>query len=111
MKGLAGDWPHYYDSGLKPAVHMVVRDFSVTNTKSDDALTILVMKEKPYQSAGATAMHDMSAIEFAMTTGTGHLDFWEYQEVMSTCDQEQSMRRIAELLTTVRRGVIGAVEW
>ena len=61
------------------------------------------MKEKSYQSAGVTVMHDMSAIEFAVTTGTGYLDFWEYQEVRITCDQEQSMRRIAELFQERRR--------
>ena len=103
MKGLARDWPHHYDSGLTPAAHMVARDFCVTNTKSDDA----------YQSARVTVMHDMSAIEFAVTTGTDYLDFWEYQEVMITCDQEQSMRRVTErdeLLTTESRwGVLGKV--
>ena len=103
VKGLARDWPHQYDSGLTPAIHMVARDFCVTNTKSDDALTILVLKEKSYQSAGETVMHDMSAIEFAVTTGAGYLNFWEYQEVMITCDQEQSMRRIAELFQERRR--------
>ena len=103
VKGLVRDWPHHYDSGLTPAIHMVARDFCVTNTKYDDALTILVMKEKSYQSAGVTVMHDMSAIEFAMTTGAGYLNFWEYHEVMITCDQEQSMRRIAELFQERRR--------
>ena len=103
VKALARDWPHHYERGLTPAIPMVAPDFCVTNTKSDDALTILVMKEKSYQPAGVTVMHDMSAIEFAMTTGTGYLDFWEYQKVMITCDQEQSMRRIAELFQERRR--------
>ena len=76
VKGLARDWPHRTDSGLTPAIHMVARDFCVANTESDDALTILAMKEKPFQSARVTVMHEMSAIEFAMTTGTGYLDFW-----------------------------------
>ena len=71
---------------------MVARDFCVANTESDDPLTVLVMKETSCQSAGVTVMHNMSAIEFAVTTGTGYLDFWEYQEVMITCDPEQSMR-------------------
>ena len=48
-------------------------------------------------------MHDMSAIEFAVTTGTGYLDFWVHQEVMIKCDQEQSMKRIAELFQERRR--------
>ena len=82
-----------YDSGLTPATHIVARDFCVTNTESDDALTILAMKEKPYQPAGVTVMYDMSAIEFAVTTGTGYLDFLEYQEVLITCDQEQSIEK------------------
>ena len=38
-------------------------------------------------------MYDTSAIEFAMTTGAVYLDFWEYQEVTITCDQEQSTLR------------------
>ena len=61
------------------------------------------MQEKPYQSAGVTVMQHMSAIEFAVTTGIGYLDCWEYQEVMTNCDQEQSMRRIAELFQEPRR--------
>ena len=76
---------------------MVALEFCVANTESDDALTILAMKEKPVQSSGVTVMHDMSTIEFAVTTGTGYLDFWEHQEVMIKCDQEKSMKRIAEL--------------
>ena len=82
---------------------MVAQDFCFASTESDDALTILAMKEKPFLSAGVTVMHDMSVIEFAVTTGTGYLDFWEYQEVMITCDQEQSMKRIAELFQERRR--------
>ena len=103
VKGLVRDWSHHYDSGLTPAVHMVARDFCVANTESDDALTILVMKEKSCQSAGVTVMHYMSAIEFAVTTGTGYLDICEYQEVVITCDPEQSMRRIAGLFQERRR--------
>ena len=103
VKALTRDWPHHSDSGLTPAIHMVARDFCVGNTKSDDVLSILAMKEKPYQSAGVTVMHDMSATEFTVTTGTGFLDFWEYQKVMINCDQEQSTRRIAELFQEQRR--------
>ena len=84
VKGLARDWPHHFDSGLTPAIHTVARDFCVTNTKSDDVSTILVMKEISYQSASVTVMHDMSAIEFAVTTGARFLDFWEYREVIIT---------------------------
>ena len=102
-KGLARDWPHRSDCGPTPAFHMVALDFCVANTESDDALTILAMKEKPFQSASVTVMHDMSAIEFAVTTGTGYLDFWEHQEVMIKCDQEQSMKGIAELFQERRR--------
>ena len=53
---------------LTPAVHMVAGDFCVTNTKSDDALTISVMKEKPLQTTVVTVMHNMSFVEFAVIT-------------------------------------------
>ena len=77
---------------------MVAMDFSFANTESDDdVLTILAMKEKPFQSAGATVLPDKSASEFAVATIIG------YQEVMIKCDQEQSMKRIAELLQERRR--------
>ena len=71
VKGLTRDWPHHGDSGLTPANHVVARDFCVGNTESDDALAILAMKEKPYQSDCVTVVHDMSAIEFTVTTGIG----------------------------------------
>ena len=58
---------------------------SALRTPNPMTLTIFLMKEKSYQSAGVTVMHDMSAIEFAVTTGAGYLNFWEYQEVMITC--------------------------
>ena len=45
VKRVARDWPHHYDSGLTPAIHKLARDFCVTDIESDDALTILVMKE------------------------------------------------------------------
>ena len=60
VKGLARDWPHHSDSGLTPAVHMVAQDFFVGDTKSDDALAILAMKEKPYQSDCATVVHEVT---------------------------------------------------
>ena len=40
---------------------------------------------------------DKSASEFAVATIIGYLDFWGHQEVMIKCDQEQKMKRIAEL--------------
>ena len=42
----------------------------------DDVLTILAMKEKPFQSAGATVLPDKSASEFAVATIIEYLDFW-----------------------------------
>ena len=83
---------------------MVAMDFCSVNTESDDdVLTILAMKEKPFQSVGATVLPDKSASEFAVATIIGCLDFWGHQEVMIKCDQEQRMKRIAELLQEQRR--------
>ena len=72
---------------------MVALDFFVANTESDKALTILAMK-KTFQSTFVTVMHDLSAIEFAATKGTGYFDFWEHQEIMFKCYQGKSMKRI-----------------
>ena len=73
-------------------------DVCFVNTESDDdVLTILTMKEKPLQFVGATVLPDTSASEFAVATIIGYLDFFGHQEVMSKCDQEQSMKKIAEL--------------
>ena len=78
---------------------MVALDFCFVNTESDDdVLTILAMKEKPFQSVGATVLPDKSASEYAVATIIGYLDFCGHQEVMIKCGQEQSMKRIAELL-------------
>ena len=78
--------------------------FCFVNTESDDdVLTILAMKEKPFQSVGATVLPDKSASEFAVATIIGYLDFWGHQEVMIKCDQEYSMKRIAESLQERRR--------
>ena len=78
---------------------MVAMDFSFVNTGADDdVLTIQVMKEKPFQSVGATVLPDKSASEFAVATIIGYLDFWGHQEVIIKCDQEESTKRIAELL-------------
>ena len=83
---------------------MVAMDFCFVNAESDDdVLTILATKEKPFQSVGATMLPDKSASEFAVATIVGHLDFWGHQEVMIKCDQEQSIKRIAELLQERRK--------
>ena len=55
---------------------MIALDFCFVNTESgDDVLTILAMKEKPFQSVGATVLPDESASEFAVATIIGYLDF------------------------------------
>ena len=61
VKGLARDWPHRSDYGQPPE-------------SDDDVLTILAMKEKPFQSVGATVLPDESASEFAVATIIGYLD-------------------------------------
>ena len=61
------------------------------------------MKDKPFESVGATVLPDISASESAVPTIIGHLDFRGHQEVTIKCDQEQSMKRIAELLQERRR--------
>ena len=98
------DWPHRSDYGPPSDKPMVAMDFCFVNTDSDDdVLTILAMKEKPFQSVGATVLPDTSASEFAVATIIGYLDFWGHQKVMIKCDQEQSMKRNAELLQERRR--------
>ena len=74
---------------------MVAMDLCFVNTESDDdVLTILAMKEKPFQSVGVTVLPDKSASQFAVATIIGYLDFcWRHQEVMIKCDQKQSMTR------------------
>ena len=48
---------------------MVAMDFCFVNTESDDdVLTILAMKESPFQSVGATVLPDKSASVFAVAT-------------------------------------------
>ena len=55
---------------------MVAMDLCFANTESDDdVLTILAMKERPLQSAGATVLPDTSASEFAVGTIIGYVDF------------------------------------
>ena len=64
-------------TGPPPDFLMVAMDFCFVNTESDDdVLTILAMKEKPFQSVGATVQSDKSVIEFAVATMKGFLDFW-----------------------------------
>ena len=53
------------------------------------------MREKPFQSVGATVLTDKSASEFAVATIIGYLDFRGHQEVMIKSDREQSTKRIA----------------
>ena len=49
-------------------------DFCFANTGADDdVLTILAMKEEPFQSVGATVLPDKSASEFAVATIIGYL--------------------------------------
>ena len=104
VKGLARDWPHRSDYAPPPDINMVAMDSCFVNTESDDdVLTILAMKEKPFQSVGATVLLDTSASEFAVATIIGYSDFWGHQEAMIKCDQEQNMKRIAELLQERRR--------
>ena len=77
VKGLARDWPRRSDYGPPPDIPMVAMDFCFVNTGSgDDVLTILAMKEKSFQSVGATVLLDKSASEFAVATTIGYLDFW-----------------------------------
>ena len=53
---------------------MVATDFCFVNTESDDdVLTILAMKESPFQSVGATVLPDKSASVFAVATIIGYL--------------------------------------
>ena len=63
--------------GPPPDIPMVAMDFCLANTESDDdRLTILAMKEKPFQSVGAIVLLEKSASEFAAATIIGYLDFW-----------------------------------
>ena len=71
VKGLARNWLHRSDNGPPPDIPMVAMDFCFANTESDDdVLTILTMKERPFQSVGATVLPDKSASEFPVTTIT-----------------------------------------
>ena len=73
-------------------------DICFANTEcDDDVLTILALKQKPFQSVGATVLPDTSASEFAVATIIRLPWLFGHQEVISKCDQEQSMKTIAEL--------------
>ena len=72
VKRLARDCSHSNDYGTPPDIPMDAMDFFFANTQCDDAvLTILAMKEKPFQSVGATVLSDKSASEFAVATIIG----------------------------------------
>ena len=58
VKGLARDWPHRSDYGPPPDIPMIAMDFCHANAESDDVVTILAMKAKPFQSVGATMLPD-----------------------------------------------------
>ena len=69
VKGLARGWPHRSDDGSPSDIPTVATDFCFVSTESDDDVrTILAMKEKQFQSVGATVK---SASEFC----GGH-DHW-----------------------------------
>ena len=91
MKGLARDWFHRSDCGPPPDIPIVARDFCSANTETDDdVLTVLAVKEKPCQSAGATVLPDKSVREIAVATKIDYLDFRGHQEVMIKCDQDRA---------------------
>ena len=79
-------------------------DVCFVNTEADDnLLTILALNEKPSQEVGATVLPEESASEFTVASTIGNMDFWGQQELMIKCDQEQSTKKIAELLQERRR--------
>ena len=84
VKGLARDWPHRSDYRPPPDIPTVAMD---------EVLTNLAVREKPFQSVGATVLPDKSASEVAVATIIRYLDFWGHKEVMIKCDQEHSMKR------------------
>ena len=82
---------------------MGARNFCFTNTKSDDDVwTILAMKEKPFQFAGATVLPVKTVSKIAVATIIGYLDCWDRQEVIIKWKQQNMVRR-AELLQGRRR--------
>ena len=99
VKGLARDWSHRGECGPQPDIPMDAKNFCFTNTESvDDVWTILAMREKPFQFAGATVLPVRTVSEIAVATIIGYLDCWDRQEVIIKCNQQQNMVRRAELL-------------
>ena len=95
VKGLARDGSHRRDDGPPPDIPIAAMDFCFVHTESDDdVLTILAMKEKPFQSVGATVLPDKSASEFAVAAIIGYLDFSGHQEDMIKCDIFHSRTRV-----------------
>ena len=64
--------------------------------------TILAMKEKPFQFAGATVLPVKTVSKIAVATIIGYLDCWDRQEVIIKCKHQNMVRR-AELLQGRRR--------
>ena len=54
--------------------------------------------ERLLQSVGVTAIPDLSTSVFVRAGGIGILDSWDHREVMIKCNQEQSLKSLAELL-------------
>ena len=55
------------------------------------------------QSVGVATIPDLSTSVFVLAEGTGILDSWDHREVMIKCDQEQSLKSLAELFQEQRR--------
>ena len=70
-----------------------MRNFCVTNTKSDDDGVI----------AGATVLLVRTVSKIAVATITSFLDHWDRQEVTIECNQQQNMVRRSKLLQGRRR--------
>ena len=59
--------------------------------------------ERMLQSVGVPAIPDLSTSVFVWERGIGILDSWDHREVMIKCDQEQSLKSLAELFREQRR--------
>ena len=53
--------------------------------------------ERMLQSVSVAEIPDLSTSVFVWAGGIGILDSWDYREVMIKCDQEQSLKSLAEL--------------
>ena len=87
------------------------------NTLSKDGRVIHLHKSNGVYHVRATALSELCPLEdqdprnddappaeaVDEANVPGYLDFWGHQEVMIKCDEEQSMKRIAELLQERRR--------